>query len=103
MRQKIQDPIIAERLNNMRVFFNKMSLKNAGGYEMYFCSHVVNVGLTNTGLAYSTSFSSDEDINNSKINWGIFSGGEPIDNMGVMDYPEYLELLREWKLNQLGI
>ena len=89
MRQKIQDPIIAERLNNMRVFFNKMSLKNAGGYEMYFCSHVVNVG---------------EDINNSKINWGIFSSiGEPIDNMGMMDYPEYLELLREWKLNQLGI
>lgn len=94
MRQKIQDPIIAERLNNMRVSFNKMSLKNSGGYEMYFCYHLVNHMYTGSPI---------EDINNSKISWGIFSGGEPIDNMGMMDYPEYLELLREWKLNQLGI
>ena len=102
MRQKIQDPIIAERLNDMRVSFNKMSLKNAGGYEMYFCSHVVNHTHWHEGNSHRADVG--EDINNSKINWGIFSSiGEPIDNMGMMDYPEYLELLREWKLNQLGI
>ena len=94
MRQKIQDPIIAERLNNIRVSFNKMCLKDSRGYEMYFCSHIVNVESTGSPI---------EDIDNSKIGYGIFSGGEPIDNMGVMDYLDYLVLCREHKLNQLGI
>jgi hypothetical protein len=87
MRQKIQDPAILERMAVLGQTFNKMSLKTSRGYEMYFCSHIVN----------------DEDLLNSKISFGIFSGGEPIDNMGMMDYSEFLSLSREWKLKQVGI
>ena len=94
MRQKIQDPAILERMAAIGQTFNKMSLKSSSGCEMYFCSHIVNVESTGAPI---------EDLLNSKISWGIFSGGEPIDNMGMMDYSEFLSLSREWKLKQVGI